>query len=351
MTGMTGASIHTTMRADPDEIGREIFIRDLIGNGTPHFAVRAWRTKWEPRRAVTAAAPVRDILFSLDAPGARVLIAEVTTARGGVVRLMAEKSGRGGWLTVWAASADRVALRGVLARLGKLIPVTPEKPAEELDESVTVRFVHRDQYGGPSVMARDIEAPKWEQIARNYAPSARDALAGLLPAKLDDLSGHFAVVHGPPGTGKTTYLRALMQAWRGQASFWYVMDAERFFGDPAYMTSVLFSATSREWNVLLVEDAEEFIAPGAKAQVGQALSRLLNLGDGLLGQGLKHLFVFTTNAPDQELHPAMIRPGRCFAKIEVPLFTAAEAGDWLGGPADGEMSLAELYERKAIPEK
>src|SRR6185437_13489473 len=63
----------------------------------------------------------------------------------------------------------------------------------------------------------------------------------------------------------------------------------------------------------------------AKERSGQGLARLLNLTDGLLGQGLSLLIVLTTNEPLERLHPAVVRPGRCIAQIEVGTLNEAEA--------------------------
>jgi ATP-dependent 26S proteasome regulatory subunit len=58
---------------------------------------------------------------------------------------------------------------------------------------------------------------------------------------------------------------------------------------------------------------------------------LLNLTDGLLGQGLSLLVAITTNEPLSTLHPAVVRAGRCIAQIEVGNLNDAEAQAWLGG--------------------
>ena len=72
----------------------------------------------------------------------------------------------------------------------------------------------------------------------------------------------------------------------------------------------------------------------------------MNLTDGLLGQGLSLLVALTTNEPLTSLHPALARPGRCIAEIEVGVFSDDEARRWLGRdlPArhGGGRSLAEL---------
>jgi hypothetical protein len=108
-------------------------------------------------------------------------------------------------------------------------------------------------------------------------------------------------------------------------------------------------ASQRKWCLLLIEDCDELITQNAKQASGQALSRLLNLTDGLLAQGRNVLIGLTTNEPVGKLHPAMIRPGRCLAQIEVGALTYPEATGWLGGTAgvrSGGMTLAELYALK-----
>jgi hypothetical protein len=56
----------------------------------------------------------------------------------------------------------------------------------------------------------------------------------------------------------------------------------------------------------------------------------------------------TTNEPVGRLHPALRRPGRCWAQVEFAPFTAREAAAWLRRRdtprrAPGGGTLAELY--------
>jgi hypothetical protein len=48
---------------------------------------------------------------------------------------------------------------------------------------------------------------------------------------------------------------------------------------------------NRKWSLIILKDAGEFIAMDSRHQYGQALAKLLNLSDGLLGQGQKLLFL------------------------------------------------------------
>jgi hypothetical protein len=63
----------------------------------------------------------------------------------------------------------------------------------------------------------------------------------------------------------------------------------------------------------------------------------------MLGQGRKVLVAITTNEDLHQLHPAVVRPGRCLAHIEIGPLAAAEAGTLLGRPVAGPVTLAELY--------
>jgi hypothetical protein len=96
----------------------------------------------------------------------------------------------------------------------------------------------------------------------------------------------------------------------------------------------------------VLEDCDELIASTAKERSGQGLARLLNLTDGLVGQGLDVLVCITTNEELWRLHPAVARPGRCLAQIHVGRLPYAEAVAWLGSSdgigADGA-TLAELF--------
>jgi hypothetical protein len=103
-----------------------------------------------------------------------------------------------------------------------------------------------------------------------------------------------------------------------------------------------------QWRLVILEDSGELIASDARTVAGQALSRLLNVTDGLLGQGMRTLVLITTNEPVKHLHPATRRAGRCLADIEFAALSTEEANRWLKarGEArrvDRPTTLAELY--------
>jgi hypothetical protein len=223
-------------------------------------------------------------------------------------------------------------------------------PRRGIDRSkIDVGFWH---FGGrgPIRSVRTLSVSPWRGIRASYNARAAGAFDDLMSMTKKSLPGKLLLLHGPPGTGKTTALRSLSDAWRSWCQFDYVLDPDRLFNDAAYLLHIALgdeepedSARSR---LLILEDCDELIASSAKERSGQGLARLLNLTDGLLGQGLSLLVAVSTNEPLDRLHPAVVRAGRCIAQIEVGNLSDAEARAWLGRELPeraGGYSMAELF--------
>lgn len=201
---------------------------------------------------------------------------------------------------------------------------------------------------------RDIAAPRWVEVDRNYPTAVRQDLEALTQLRTRANTGKLILWHGPPGTGKTTALRALMRAWAPWCDAHYIADPERFFGLPGYIAEVIGEGRSgndnaaSRWQLVIAEDCDEYLRASARQDAGAALGRLLNLADGVLGQGYNTLILLTTNEDLRTLHPAITRPGRCLAQLEFTEFSYDEARSWLPAKTalpDRAFTLAELYEQ------
>lgn len=252
----------------------------------------------------------------------------------------------------YARSAEQARL--VMAHVREVLPRYQRTDADMAPVTFWAWTAH-----GPRRFRRDIDAPKWDEIADNYPAAIRHDLASMMADFTPGLGGQLILWHGVAGTGKTTAIRALAREWSAWADLHYIVDPEQLFGAQAtYMLEVLLGEDEipegepeegGRWRVLILEDCGEMLQPDAKQEVGQALSRLLNACDGLIGRGLRFLVLVTTNEPLAKVHDAVSRPGRCAARLEFASFSRLASAEWMIEHGDheftpsGSMTLADLY--------
>jgi hypothetical protein len=143
------------------------------------------------------------------------------------------------------------------------------------------------------------------------------------------------VLIGPPGTGKTSFIRGLLHYTGGGAIVSYdtaILESDEIFAE--FM--------SGDETFMVLEDADTFLSSRSKSG-NTIMHRFLNLGDGLMSTSGKKI-IFSTNLPSvRDIDDALLRPGRCFDVMRFGKLSADEARavrpDYAG---TAPVSLAEL---------
>lgn len=192
-------------------------------------------------------------------------------------------------------------------------------------------------------------------------------------------SANILVMIGPPGTGKSTFIRTVLANSKTDATMVYRQQAMLH---PSFMSlyknSVESSAmknnpslpmyqpmvfgrgtvvethtSSDQTPVLVLEDAEYLMTP--RSEGNPAMSEILNTSNGVIKSKMK--FIFTTNLDSiDKIDPALLRPGRCFDVLPFRKLTPAEAHKLLvvmkmdpSSIPDRDLTLAELLGNKSSP--
>ena len=203
---------------------------------------------------------------------------------------------------------------------------------------------------------RVIDTQEWSKIRDNYTAPVQKGIEdaiGTSPRELSNGIGKILVWHGPPGTGKTYAVRALMSAWMPWCDSKVILDPARAIQNRDFFEDlILFDSSqtkSDAWKLWIIEDANVLFEPDPYDRNGGIIGKLLSCSDGLLGQGSRSMFLITTNLKESAIPPSLLRPGRCLSKVTFEPFSPLQAQGWLGdnfGRPQKSLPLAKLFEIK-----
>ena len=118
------------------------------------------------------------------------------------------------------------------------------------------------------------------------------------------------LLHGLPGTGKTTYLRHLIGSMKKKVLFVSPAVAGNLM-NPEFINLLVENSNA----VLVIEDAENIIMD-RKFNSDSSVSNLLNISDGLLSDCLNVQIICTFNSALSLIDSALLRKGRLIARYE-----------------------------------
>jgi len=158
------------------------------------------------------------------------------------------------------------------------------------------------------------------------------------------------LLHGMPGTGKTTYLRHLIGELNKKVLFVSPSVASQLM-NPEFIDLLIDNPNA----VLIIEDAENIIMD-RKHNGNSSVSNLLNLSDGLLSDCLNVQIICTFNSSLSMIDSALMRKGRLIAHYEFVKLTVPKAqklSKHLGFDTviDKPMTVAEIANQHEMEQK
>jgi len=165
----------------------------------------------------------------------------------------------------------------------------------------------------------------------------------IIRNKLKDGSKGIIMLHGKPGTGKTSYIRWLLQDTTKKVIFIPPFLTSQL-SSPSFIT---FMSTFCSDSLMIVEDAED-IVKSRDLGGNSAISTILNITDGLLSDVFNIQMLVTLNGNYNEVDEALRRKDRLIAEYEFQDLKQEKAqrlSDSLGfkNTIIEDMTLSEIY--------
>lgn len=201
------------------------------------------------------------------------------------------------------------------------------KKLEEIDkkyQSTTQNIAHTIIQQGQNLSIASIGSIYSPLVDINYTPNVIEDYR-YIAAQLESPSpnGRLAVFYGPPGSGKTHLIKALISELTKAKVIVFPSSLVSSLDGPA-LISLFFSeqeknsGSKRKPIVLVIEDADDSLTKRTANNMS-SISAILNTADGILGTCLDIRIVATTNAKEFEIDEALLRTGRLLSCIHVDI--------------------------------
>ena len=169
-----------------------------------------------------------------------------------------------------------------------------------------IHLVIQDEFGF-DLQPFTIKTAKKNKLELNYGKSFKK-IHTIIKKVLSTKDNGLVLLHGKPGTGKTTYLKSLIKS----------IDKKMIFVPPFLVESIthpnfLPFLLKHSNSILIIEEAEKIIAQRNGGD-STGVSNLLNLTDGIIGDCLNIQVIATFNTSRERIDTALLRKGRLLAE-------------------------------------
>jgi hypothetical protein len=196
---------------------------------------------------------------------------------------------------------------------------------------------------GITTLSQKITPPKLS-IEDNYNDDFHAVHQVILKRLSTKNDKGLVLLHGKPGTGKTSYIRYLTSQLVKDVIF-LPPNMASALTNPELLKLLIFNTNS----VLVIEDAENIISD-REHQGNSPASVLLNISDGLLSDCLKIQIICSFNTDLSKIDKAFLRKSRLIARYEfrelsIEKASALSAKLGFSSPIQSPMTLAAVYQQ------
>jgi len=188
----------------------------------------------------------------------------------------------------------------------KNLPLKDFEPFIEVSDSSKIHLFVKNRYDEYVFEPIKMPIPDDINIELNYGKKFLDVEKQIVE-RLSTQDKGLYMFHGAPGAGKSTFLKYLTTKVNKDFIYIPATMIESFVNNPSTLSTLLQKKNS----VLILEDAEKTIVKRMGDNYdSSAVTSLLNLSDGILGDILRCPLILTYNCPKQDIDEALRRKGR-----------------------------------------
>ena len=175
----------------------------------------------------------------------------------------------------------------------------------------------------------------------NYGKTASDKFDKIIDYTKSNKNG-LVLLSGKPGTGKSTFIKYLATKTDRKVIYLSSGSVDQLT-NPDFLSFIMGYRNS----ILLLEDAEKALR-SREDQDNNAISNILNITDGVLGDCLNILIIATFNISKEKIDSALVRKGRLLIEHEFDALPAENCNKIFKSikskrKTDVPMTLAEIY--------